>query len=747
MNNTNIIVKYAIIIGLCIIPFIPLYVADTMFFPFITGKAFAFRIIVEIVFALWLILLLREKGTSVAGTDKSVAPRVNSMSIAVTLFTLIVLIADLAGLNPLRSIWSNFERMEGWLTIAHLWAYFIILSSVFGSGEYGKKNWHNFFNIVLFSGFIVAVYGAFQFFGWAEIHQGASRVDASLGNSAYMAVFMLINAFLSAYMAITVSRTPKVWFYSILFAIFSFIMFQTATRGTILGWIAAVLISCVIYTVFGRADKGQSNKSRYISAMIVALTIILSIVFYFNRDAQWIKNNEVLGRLATISLSDTKTQARGYIWPMAVNEIFDSPKTTIIGVGQENFNYIFNANYNPEMWKHEQWFDRAHSVFLDWLVASGILGFLSYLSLYVISFLYILKSNMTVGQKSALIGLLVGYGIHNIFVFDNQTSYVMFFTFLAFIHSMKSGKIYKCFLNLEKNLSEDYITVRDYIYTPVIVIVLLSSLYFINIRPIQANRGLIELFKVCNSGGSNLTVKTFEKVFKLDQTVANQESREQILNCIGNIIRGGESIQKKTEFYQFAQKEINKQIATTPNDARIYIIGGSFYNSIGDWKTATPLLEKAMELSPNKQSIVFEVALNYLNIGKKKEALDILEKTYLLAKDNDTAKIAYIMALVSNNQDTKAKELFGDDTEIFSDERIINAYIVSKQYSKAIDIYKRLLKNDSDNQEIYSSLASIYLMDKQKGLAIQTLNTAKDKFPLLKDQINEVIKQIQEGKI
>ena len=33
----------------------PLYVANSNFFPFITGKAFAFRIIVEIVLVLWLV--------------------------------------------------------------------------------------------------------------------------------------------------------------------------------------------------------------------------------------------------------------------------------------------------------------------------------------------------------------------------------------------------------------------------------------------------------------------------------------------------------------------------------------------------------------------------------------------------------------------------------------------------------------------------------------------------------------------
>ena len=744
-NNINTILRYSIIIGLAIIPFIPLYVANPLFFPFITGKAFAFRIIVEIIFALWLVLLLRERGTSYSGSDKSVAPRINSLTISITIFTLITLVADLMGLNPLRSIWSNFERMEGWLTIVHLWAYFLVLSSVFGAGEYAKINWQRFFNVVLFAGSIVAIYGLFQFLGLAAIHQGSSRVDASLGNSAYMAVFMLINAFIAGFMAINALKSPKVWVYVFLSDFFSFIMFQTATRGTILGWTAAILISCFIYAVFGRINKGQSNKSRIVTGGIIVMMIILGILFYFNKDAEWIKNNGVLGRIATISISDTKTQARGFIWPMAIKGVFESPKTSIIGIGQENFNYIFNQNYDPLMWKHEQWFDRAHSVFLDWLVAGGILGLLSYLSLYIISIIYIIKSDLTIGEKSILMGLIAGYGIHNIFVFDNQTSYIMFFTFLAYMHLLRSGKINKAFLNPERELSENYITIRDYIYTPIIVVLAISSLYFINIRPVQANKAVVSNLLACQSG-QGLTVKNTEKVFKLNQTVANQEALEQLFNCVSGIMRGGESPQKKSEFYALINKEIEKQINTTPNDARIYIISGGFYDSIGEYAKALVYLEKARELSPKKQTIAFELALNYINSGKKKEAMELTEKTYLLAPENDTAKVAYIISLISNNQESRIKELLKDDNETIYDPRIINAYIVNKQYSKAIELYNKLLIKNPEDENIYSALASVYLMDKQEYMSIQTLKIASGKFPLLKNQIDTIIKQIQEGK-
>lgn len=758
MNNTstNRVLNYAIIIGLAIIPFIPLYVANPLFFPFITGKAFAFRIMVEIISALWLILVLREKGTSAAGTEKSVAPRINLITIAVTAFALITLIADLLGLNPLRSIWSNFERMEGWMTIVHLWAYFIVLSSIFGASiasHEGRKNWHRFLNVTLVAATVTAFYGLFQFFGWADIHQGSSRVDASLGNSAYMAVYMLINAFIAGYMACTAyahklamkgSAGTFVWMYSVLAAFFSFIMFQTATRGTILGWIAAVMIVCAIYVIFGKKEKGQSDRSRKIAGGAIAVAVVLGLLFYFNRDAQWIRNNEVLGRLASISISDTKTQARGFVWPMALKGTFESPKTAIIGIGQENFNYLFNSHYNPKMYAHEQWFDRAHSVFLDWLVAGGLLGLIAYLALYLLALIFIWKSDLTLGQKSMLVGLLVGYGIHNIFVFDNQTSYVMFFTFLAFVHSFKQGKIPTLLHDTKKPVGENYSTIRDYVLVPLIVILFGSALYFINIRPIQANVALIDSLRAC-SNVQNASADPFQKALSFDQTVANQEIREQLYSCASNVIRSSPSADNKTAFYQLVKAETQKQIEAAPNDARLYIIAGGFYDSIQDWNNARPLLEKAVELSPSKQTIVFELALNYINSGKANEALALMEKAYLSAPENDTAKAGYVVTLIMAGQEAKARELFPNDSGLFSNPQVVNAYVSTKQFGRVIETYKELIKNSPDTQELYSALASAYLMNKQDWLAIQTLRTAAEKFPALKAQIDGLIKQIQAG--
>ena len=59
----NGFLKWFIIVGLALVILIPIIpgvaVATSMFFPFITGKNFAFRIFTELIFGAWLILAVR----------------------------------------------------------------------------------------------------------------------------------------------------------------------------------------------------------------------------------------------------------------------------------------------------------------------------------------------------------------------------------------------------------------------------------------------------------------------------------------------------------------------------------------------------------------------------------------------------------------------------------------------------------------------------------------------------------------
>ena len=69
----------------------------------IAWKHFAFRILVEVTFGLWVLLAL---------LDGRRRPRLSPILVALSVFTVIIALADLLGVHPERSTWTSFGRMQ-----------------------------------------------------------------------------------------------------------------------------------------------------------------------------------------------------------------------------------------------------------------------------------------------------------------------------------------------------------------------------------------------------------------------------------------------------------------------------------------------------------------------------------------------------------------------------------------------------------------------------------------------------------
>src|SRR3989344_3088336 len=122
--------RYIVLAGIFALPFIVFIVAQSLFFPYITGKNFTFSIIVEIITGAWLALALvrteyRQR------TKWHLCPLDN--------FVIIVAIADSNGMYPFKSFWSNYERMDGWVTLAHLFASFVVASSILNTERLWRR--------------------------------------------------------------------------------------------------------------------------------------------------------------------------------------------------------------------------------------------------------------------------------------------------------------------------------------------------------------------------------------------------------------------------------------------------------------------------------------------------------------------------------------------------------------------------------------------------------------------------------
>ncbi len=131
---TETILRRSIIVGAFLVLLVPFIVAYSSFFPYIVGKAVLFRTIVGLMLGAWGVLAI---------SVPAYRPRWSPVMISAAIFLGVVCVADLLGVNAVRSFWSNFERMEGFVTIAHVVVYLFVVGSVMRS----EKVWGWFWNV------------------------------------------------------------------------------------------------------------------------------------------------------------------------------------------------------------------------------------------------------------------------------------------------------------------------------------------------------------------------------------------------------------------------------------------------------------------------------------------------------------------------------------------------------------------------------------------------------------------------
>jgi len=722
------ILKGVVHIGIFAMPFIVLIVANSLFFPFITGKNFAFRIIVEIIFASWVLLAMY---------DPQYRPKFSWILGTLGVFLGVMFFANLFGVHPEKSFWSNFERMAGYVTLIHFFAYFLVVGSVLKT----EKMWNRFFNTTLIAAVILSFYAFAQLSGNITINQGGWRVDGTLGNSAYMAVYMLFHIFIAALMLVRTENKGLRYVYGALVLLFIYLLVQTATRGAILGLVGGGFLT-MLYIVF--FAKGYP-KIRTYGIYGVSALVILAALFFVARDSAFIQENPYLSRVANISLEDGAV--RFAVWGMALEGVKERP---ILGWGQGNFNYVFNEHYNAEvMHSAEPWYDRVHNIVLDWAISGGILGALAYFSIIFATVYYLLirpmlrphDESMSVAERGLLFGLLAAYVFHNLFVFDNVVSYIFFAVILAFIHVRVATEI----PSVEaKRFDERSV---EQIAAPIVAVALAGVFYFVNVPGMLAAGDIIDAFRTQNV---EERIAAFERALSRN-SFADQEIREQLTQQVQGILRSSNvSEAKKQEYFRFAESELQKQIEEKPGDARVHVFLASFYRGTGNLEAATEQLKVARSLSPDKQAIIFEQGLNELQKNNPEKALEYFTEAYELDTEFPEARVFYAIGALYNDQPELANELIDSDRVMqnFSNNDIaVQAAYSAKEYDLLTRMFTDRIERKPNAQENWVSLAVVQHESGDTEAAIETLTEASEQIPNFSEQAEQFIADLRAGRM
>lgn len=715
-GTAHSIARWGALGALFLLPLTPLVVANSYFFPFISGKAFYLRILIEIAVSAWVVL---------AFLDKAYRPRFSWIGAAVVGFVVWMFVADAFALNATKAFWSNFERMEGWVLLVHLLGFFFAASAVLRV----EKKWRAWFLTSLGVAVVISGYAFLQLAGKLPIHQGSVRIDASLGNSIYLAIYLLFTTFVAGWLALTEKRSWLKWTLIVFAVIEAGLIFFTGTRGTIVGLIIALALAGLL-TV---CTAGKAAR-RY-AAGALALMVILIGSFYLVRNSTFVQENYILQRVASISWADLKV--RRTIWDMAFQGTFERPLT---GWGQEGFNYVFNKYYDPSLYHQEQWFDRAHNAFIDWLSAGGIPAFLLYLSLFGSALVLLWRSSeLSRPERIALTGALVGYAIHNVFVFDNLYSYIYFFALLSVLDSQVARPI-EVFEQAPELTDTDGMTYA----LPIGAVVACSLIWFVNVPSMQVATKLITALSPSRAGIEG-NIAVFEAL-ALRPAFAAQEIREQLVSFASSIIQNPSvTDDQKRRVVLLAQSEMQKQVARYPLDAREHLQLSYVYRIMGDGVKVLEELQTAITLSPKKVGFWIELGAVAWDRGDVKAVQEYFNTAYALAPQfTDLAVYAAAGDFAAGDAaaaDKKLQDAYG--TTLVDSDVLATVYYRIKDWPRLVALWQMRANKPNAPVESWFSLAAAQYTAGDKTSAIKTIKKAVALYPSAASAGEEALRQIE----
>lgn len=731
------LLRWTAIIGVFLLPFVPLLVTTSLFFPFITGKNFAFRIIVEVIFGAWLALAL---------VAPAYRPRRSLVLGALALFVAVIGIANAHGAYPFKSFWSNYERMDGWVTIAHVLAYTVVAASVVTT----EKLWRVLFKTSLAVSVWMALNGFAQIMGVVALGGGgaaglSARVDATFGNPIYLAVYMLFHIFLAAMLWVQSwearrpgTRLAPSLVYGTVIVLDTLVLFFTGTRGTMIGLIGGVFASLLLVAFLSRRNPAV----RRAAAASLAGIVLLAGAFWSVRDAAWVHKVGFLSRLATISTEDNTVKARFLNWGMAWEGVKERP---LLGWGQENYAIVFDKYYDPRMYAQEQWFDRVHNIVFDWLVAGGFLGLLSYGSIFAAALWVLWRGGgFSPVERSILTGLLAGYTVHNFFVFDNVTSYILFGTVLAYIvwrtaEARRTPVLSD--LRIVPGAAAPWVAVAGGVLA-------IALVWGVNASAFAANKELLRGMAPAQ-GGAAENLAHFKRAISYG-SLGTQEAREQLVQLATQLPNNaGVTSDIRRAFHDAAAEEMRKQMQASPLDARFPLFLGVLHGVYQEYPEAAATLARAHELSPGKQTILFQQGQIALSQGKQEQALAAFKQAYELEPSFREAHLLYAIVLIRSGKNAEAEKVLMPlvEAEQAVDQRLALALVEAKQYAAVRAIWEAHIAAHPDDLQAYVTLTAAYYASGDRGAAVRTLQAAQKAVPEASAQLESLIRQVRAGTV
>lgn len=569
-------------------------------------------------------------------------------------------LSTILSISPQISFWSKFERMTGLLMLFHLFAFFIVLSSV-----YEKKDFKYLF---LFSSIIALIVGLFAVYNVQRIEM---RGGGTIGNESFLGTYLLFNLFFLLYLIFNSSKEER-WIYILIFVLLLFtflfsgvlltnlslkqkflaIFITAGARAAKLSFYGGIILILII--------KMASSSKRFIRVagfLLLLLSFILVSVagYYFMFSENPILRERLEKYVGTLS-------GRFYVWKIATRAFWEKP---ILGWGPETFEFAFLKHYDPCLGTprcgFDIMYDRAHNIIFDTLVSMGLLGFIALSLVFAMAIFLLwkdyLSKKINFSTMAIFVALICAYLVQNLTVFDMVSSYLMLFLTLSFISatSVSPQRDIK-----EQRKKVEIAAPEDYVKIAFSVLFFLMMLWYFVIRPLQLD---ILLIKISTTRDPKL--KYYKRIFAFPLPGEHQNIQflaEKKIDEFKIVLRTG---RKPTpSFFEEADFLISKlkfYINKFPLDVRLRLHLAEILNLYSFFKKekikeAEEVLKETIETFPTYQGGYWALSRVMLLQGENEEAISFAQKAVDLEPQLKFSHFFLIELLTELHMEERAKE-------------------------------------------------------------------------------------------
>jgi len=711
----------------------------SMLYPYITSKQFSFNILIEVLFAIWLVFIIKYP---------NFRPSKSWISISLISFFTVITISSFTGVDFNLSFWGDAERMLGVFHLLHFLAYYFIIITVMQTWQ----DWRNFLTTSVVVATVIVLYGFIK-----GIH------FSTLGNTAYLSGYVIFNIYFALILFfrhkiknITIAKNWIPWLYIGAAIILTSVLRTTHTRGAYVGLAVSFLILLIYFIIVSK-----NIKIKIASLVVLILISSLIAIAWLKPNLALVKNSSILSTVSQINLEASTFQTRLIAWRAAIKDL---PNHWLLGTGHGNFAITFDKHFDPEFYIHtptETYFDRAHNNIIDIVSTTGLLGLITYLSILITAGYYLVKGYFKGKIKRydfiLLVSLLVAYFIQNLVVFDSLVTYMSLMMTLGFIYWLSKKE--------ETKFAKDELFAdKEFYILGIIGVAMLLVVYQFNVLPFKMMQQTINGQISYEIGRPVVAANYYQKAFEYN-TVLDRDSRQSFARQIiamPNIL-DKVSKQEASDILDYAIYLVRQNVAYNPQDslmqtelAQLLNITAQFNENNNDRfyfysNQALDAINIAIDSSPRRVQLYFIKARIYETRNELDQTIETLKYAVSLNEQypDSSCNLARYYFIDQNKEDgfaimDKCLDLGGGTTltPVSYVESLINYYWAKEDWTRSLVLYEHF-KTLDNSAETQVALAKLYLqfgqIDKSIEAATQAIEINPGKYKdLAEDFITKV---------